>query len=65
MERAAPSRAVVTSVSGNLTYIKRLGASTADAEPYAKVTADTFVAGDEVMVLPVLGTPVIMGKVRR
>lgn len=60
-----PFRATVTSVSGNLTYIQRLAASTADAEPYAKVTADTLIAGDEVMCMPVNGKPVIIGKVRR
>lgn len=58
-------RAVVVGTSGNLTTIQRLGASTADAEPYAKVTADTFTAGDEVMCTPVNGKPVIIGKVRR
>lgn len=60
-----PFRAHVQSTSGNLTYIKRIAASTADAEPYAKVTADTFTNGDEVMCIHVNGKPVIIGKVRR
>lgn len=62
---ASPFRATVTGVDGNLTYIQRLAATTADAEPYAKVTADTFIPGDEVMCVPVNGKPVIIGKVRR
>lgn len=65
MADAAPFRATVTGVSGNLTYIKRLSATTADAEPYGKATGDTFIAGDEVLCLPVSGKPVILGKVRR
>ena len=60
-----PFRAIVTGTSGNLTTIKRLNATTADAELYAKATADTFIAGDEVLCLPVNGKPVILGKVRR
>lgn len=61
----APFRAIVSGTSGNLTYIQRLAASVPDAEPYGKTTADTFIAGDEVLCLPVNGKPVILGKVRR
>ncbi len=61
----SPFRAIVTGTSGNLTYIRRLTSATADAEPYAKATGDTFTAGDEVVCLPLNGKPVIVGKVRR
>lgn len=61
----SPFRATVTGTSGNLTYIRRLSATVADAEPYAKATGDTFIAGDEVLCIPLNGKPVILGKVRR
>lgn len=61
----SPFRATVTGTSGNLTTIKRLTSSTADLEPYAKTTADTFTPGDEVLCLPLNGKPVIIGKIRR
>lgn len=61
----SPFRAIVVGTSGNLTTIKRLTSATADAEQYAKTTADTFTAGDEVICLPMNGKPVIIGKVRR
>ena len=60
-----PFRAIVAGTDGDLVTITRLGASTSDAEPCAKVTADTLAAGDEVLCLPVLGKPVVIGKVRR
>ena len=65
IESNAPFRATVVGTAGNLTEIQRLTATTADAEKYAKVTADTFTAGDEVICLPLNGKPVIIGKVRR
>lgn len=65
IERHAPFRSTVASTDGDLVYITRPGASTADAEPAAKVTSDLLSVGDEVMVLPVLGKPVVMGEVRR
>lgn len=61
----SPFRAIVTGTSGNLTTIQRLSATVADAEPYAKATADTFTIGDEVLCLPLNGKPVIIGKIRR
>ena len=60
-----PFRAIVSSVSGDQTFIQRLGTTVADAEPYAKSTADTFAPGDEVLCLPLNGKPVIIGKIRR
>lgn len=62
---AAPFRAIVTGTAGNLTTIQRLTAASPDAERYAKSSSDTFVAGDEVLCLPVNGKPVILGKFRR
>lgn len=61
----SPFRAIVTGTSGNLTTIRRLSATVADTEQYAKATADTFIAGDEVLCVPLNGKPVIVGKIRR
>lgn len=60
-----PYRSTVAGTDGDLVRITRLGASTADAEPSAKVTLEPLTIGDEVMVQPVLGKPVVVGKVRR
>lgn len=65
LQDVAPYRAIVDGVDGDLVYLSRLGADTPDAEPYAKVTSDILAEGDEVMVVPVLGKPVVIGKVRR
>ena len=62
MDKAAPFRAVVSGTSGNRVLIHRPEAVTADAEPYAKATFDTFTNGDEVLCLPVNGKPVVLGR---
>ena len=60
-----PFRAIVTGVSGNLTYIQRLTTTTPDAEPYGKVTTDQLTIGDDVLCLIHNGKPVILGIVNR
>lgn len=62
---AKPFRATVTAISGGLVTIKRLGATTADTETYARCASADVRVNDEVLCV-MLGTqPVIVDAINR
>jgi len=65
LARAAPFRAIVTSVDGNGVTIRRLEAATAETERRARVSGIAPKTGDEILCLPVNGKPVVLGTVNR
>jgi len=63
--RVAAFRATVSSGSNGKVAITRLGQSTADTQAYARVSGLAVSATDEVLVIPVNGEPVVIGKLQR
>lgn len=65
IEAAKAFRAIATGESSGLVTIRRLGATTADTEAYARIPGYQLSANDEVLCVNVNGKPVIVGEIQR
>lgn len=65
LSRVVPQRATVQSIGGGRVTVRRLIATQDDATAYARlVVPSKYLAGDDVLLLPLGGEPVVIGRIQ-